>query len=267
MTKRVSWKVELPSVFGPIRLHASGPLNGSEQVVIVLHGMDRSASQYLRQGVEALPEAIVLAPEFDRFRFPGWRSFNLARMKDRDNRDLERRETLFPILEAIADYARGLGGKIAVYGHSAGAQLLLRWMLFEPEVLTHARLVAANPGWTTALEPAVSFPYGLKAAPLRPQPEAALALDLQVVAGADDTKEDHSALRRDAGADRQGTNRRDRALFFVRTAQEAARGFGIDTLWSLRIAASAGHSNSAMLRTAAPIILGPRTNQAKGGDD
>ena len=256
---RTTWRSEIPSTFGPISVRGSGPNSGAAHAVIVLHGMDRSANRYHRQAAEAMPDAIVLAPEFDAMRFPGWRSYNLARMTDADGRAVGESRTLYPALETLIEYARGLSEDVSIYGHSAGAQLLQRWALFRPHGLIGARLAVANAGWFTEPDPMIPFPYGLAVAPLTADLAGALALPLHIFVGEDDASEDHHALRRDAGADRQGLNRKARAVFLLNSARRVASRFGFDCNWSLTMTPGAGHSNAEMIRAAAPILLAPGT--------
>ena len=48
-----------------------------------------------------------------------------------------------------------------LYGHSAGAQFVHRYLYFVPEARV-AKVVAANAGWWTLPDLAVGFPYGLR---------------------------------------------------------------------------------------------------------
>ena len=252
---RTSWRAEIPSRFGPVVIRGAGPNGGSRRAVIALHGMDRSAVRYQRQCAAALPGTLVLAPEFDGVRFPGWRSYNLLRMIDQGDRPMRREETLLPVLERLIEFASGLSDEVSVYGHSAGAQLLQRWSLFAPETLRGARLVAANPGWSTAPVADARFPYGIDGAPLAPNLNEALALPLQLLIGADDTEENHRTLRRDRGADRQGLNRRSRAVYLLDAAQRAAEQSNARLNWSLTLAPGAGHSNAEMIRAASSLLV------------
>ncbi|MDP1588284.1 MAG: hypothetical protein Q8M07_11100 [Prosthecobacter sp.] len=154
-------------------------------VLIVMHGVNRDADRYRD---EWTPHAkkhgfILIAPEFSKEAFPGSDGYNLGT------------EGAFQFIEPVFDAVKAATGnrseRYHLYGHSAGAQFVHRFLYFVPQ----ARVAKA--GWWTMPDPEIDFPYGLRgstvdAAALR----AMLQRPLIVLLGTADTDEHHINLRR-----------------------------------------------------------------------
>jgi hypothetical protein len=224
-----------------IRLHARKGRPGA-RTLIILHGMERDAARYLSQWA-ALDDDMafnLIAPEFDQDQFPGWRGYNLGG-------DGTEFGAVFTALSQIADAAGGAD----FYGHSAGAQVLQRYVLFgdAPDAL----FIAANAGWYTAPED-VAFPYGLKDGPptnLR----TAFSRRLVLLNGGEDTDSTHRGLRHDENTDRQGNDRLARAEWMMECACKAANDLNAPLFWKRAVAPDAGHSNRAMAPAALRLLM------------
>ncbi|MEM9009719.1 MAG: hypothetical protein AAGE18_00715 [Pseudomonadota bacterium] len=246
---------------GPIRLHLPAPPVGHSarpsRGLLVLHGMDRAAARYARQwGPLARSGQQIAAPEFERARFPDWRAYNLAGMWDRRDRARPPERWLFGAIEELRQWmARGYDlDRVDLFGHSAGGQLVARHALFAPPSALPGAMIAANAGWYTLPDQTVPFPYGLGAAPARPELGRVLARPLTLLVGDRDTDRSHHGLRRDAGAIAQGATRLDRAHHcFTRAAGMAAR---LDTPlgWRLCVVPGAGHSNGQITAAARRLL-------------
>jgi hypothetical protein len=232
------------------------------QVLIVIPGTNRNAADYRADwdAVARERNLVVLVPEFSEEEFPGSAAYNLAGMIDGAGNMAPSDAWAFGIVEALFDDAvRKLGLRTdhyALFGHSAGAQFVHRFVQFVPH--NRARVaVAANAGWYTVPDDDVPFPYGLKDGPIGESDLApAFASNLHILLGADDIDSDQDSLRRDDRADRQGTNRLDRGLHYYAQARDVAENRSLPFRWSLSVLPGLAHSHSDMARAAQPFLLG-----------
>jgi alpha-beta hydrolase superfamily lysophospholipase len=227
-------------------------------VLVVLHGLGRNAAGY-RDHARALADRhglIVVAPLFDRARFPVWRYQLGGVARDGSGKtDLAlqpRGAWLSATLDALVDLVRereaNPGLPLLVVGHSAGGQALTRYAL-----TTDRRprlLIAANPSTWLWPDADRRFPYGFAALPSPPGGEAGLrrylGLPLVVLLGTADTIEDPD-LNRGPEAMRQGEHRYARGLAFYRAGEDLARERGWTFGWRLVEVPGVGHSARRML--------------------
>lgn len=246
----------------PVRVwYAAPPDPSTAQILIVMHGVERDAEEYRadwRDQVDA-HNVLVLVPEFSNEHYPGTDAYNLGNMTDENGNLQPREEWSFNVIEALFDHVvqelDSSAKDYALFGHSAGAQFVHRFVEFMPA--NRARVaVAANAGWYTVPDDNVKFPYGLRGAPAEPDRlEHAFASNLTILLGADDTDTESESLRRDDDADAQGTNRLDRGWNFYRTAQERAQRESLTFDWHLMVAPGIAHSHNNMAAVAAPLLL------------
>ncbi len=240
--------------------YAVGDGNPSQaQIVVVVHGVGRNASQYRDAWVPLIADrqAIVLAPEFDEHAYPGVEAFNLGGMVDADERDVSPDRWTFAAIEpVVAELVRRVNGsqtEFDMFGHSAGAQFVHRYVEYMPRTsMRHA--VAANAGWYTMPDPAQEFPYGYRDGPAQAPDAEVFGRRLTVLLGADDVEAEN--LRTAAPAMAQGANRLERGLAFYRAAREAATRDDAELRWDLRVIPGIAHDHVAMSRAAAQILFG-----------
>ncbi len=207
----------------PVLTHAYVPptVSARTRVTVVMHGKLRNAWEYLEPwvGWAADTDRIVLAPCFDRARWPGSRGYNLGNVFSGRNGRGERlpeSRWSFTVVEALHERVRAEFGleddRFALWGHSAGGQFVHRFLLFRPRAKVSAA-IASGCGWFTTPDARVDFPYGLRH-PLLSLSGAAvrayIAKPLVLMRGTRDTDRDDD-LRTTRGADRQGSNRYARA--------------------------------------------------------
>lgn len=221
-------------------------------VLFVIHGVGRNAAEYLDDWVEFADQRhfLLVVPEFSKAEFPGEEAFNSGNMFDAAGRPRPRAEWSYSVIEPLFDALPArLGGTrrdYLLYGHSAGAQFVQRFLYFVPEARV-TRIVAANAGWYMLPTFAAAFPYGLQgtaadAAALR----TALARPLVVLLGEADTDPGHPSLRHTPEADAQGLYRLARGRFFYARAQAEAGALHAPFHWSLAMAPGVAHINKAM---------------------
>ncbi|MEI6106524.1 MAG: alpha/beta hydrolase [Opitutae bacterium] len=226
-------------------------------VLFVLHGVGRNAEDYLNDWIEQADQYkfLLVVPEFSKAEFPGEEAYNSGNLFDAAGRLRPQSEWSFSMIEPIFDRVRTeLGSRRAdylIYGHSAGAQFVHRFLYFVPEARV-TRAVAANAGWYMLPELGTDFPYGLKGAPADEAAlRTALARPLVVLLGESDTDSEHVSLRHTPGADAQGLYRFARGQYFFAHAQATARALAAPCHWSLVTVPGIAHVNKAMAPFAA----------------
>jgi hypothetical protein len=227
------------------------------RVVVVMHGTNRNAAEYRDSWVPLVEHRpwVVVAPEFDREDFPGVAAYNLGGVVDDAGDPVARSAWTFSYIEPLVEQARARSGVRArtfdLFGHSAGAQFVHRYLEFVPDAPVR-RAVAANAGWYTEPDPEVDFPYGLRDAPREVDLRTLFARDLTVLLGSDDVEEDN--LRQDDGASRQGPTRIDRGERFHQLASDEARDLGTPFHWTLQVVPGVAHDHSPMSAAAAEVL-------------
>jgi hypothetical protein len=230
-------------------------------ILIVIPGTGRDAKEY-RADWEAEARdrhMIVLVPEFTKDEFPGASSYNLGNMVDEDGEAVPEDRWSFRLIEALFDYVvKDVGSdqnSYALFGHSAGAQFIHRFVEFVPDNRVSVA-VAANAGWYTMPDDRIAFPYGLKGSPSSERDlRGAFGTRLVVLLGADDIDPEATNLRRDEQADAQGTDRLDRGVTFYQRSRDVAEQHSLPFAWTLVVVPGIAHSHSDMAAAAAPLIL------------
>jgi poly(3-hydroxybutyrate) depolymerase len=230
------------------------------RVVVVMHGVNRDADRY-RDEWAALALAhglIVIVPEFSRADFPGSLGYNTGYFAEADGAPRPRERWSFAAIEPLFDEVRRRFGtgveRYALYGHSAGAQFVHRYVLFMPEARI-AQGIAANAGWYTMPDPALTFPYGTGGAPITAQAlSAALGKPLTLLLGTADTDPAAPDLRTTPEAMQQGPHRFARGHSFLEAGRRAAAQAGVHLGWRIVTVEGVGHQNGLMAQAAAPLI-------------
>lgn len=231
------------------------------RIVVVMHGVKRSAKAYLRAWTATADRLglLLAAPEFSQAGWPGSRSYNLGRLHRRKGVPPSDNQTTFAAVEKTFDAMRAhFGNRTAGYflfGHSAGAQFVHRMILFHPgnRIIGAA---AANAGWYTLPDPAIAFPYGIANTSVTPAHlRHILARPFIVILGRDDIDADHEALRRTPGANAQGPNRLARGRHFFAIAKHQAKRLGVPFAWQLVELDGIAHDHAKLVPAAAAQLL------------
>lgn len=238
---------------------AAGP---HAPLVFVIHGDGRDAQRYRRHWTDEAERRgfVLIVPGFSRDDFPGGTLFHLGGVVYRGAPVSEPLwtftaiERLFDALRASNAFTRG---DYDLYGHSAGAQFVHRFVMFRPDGRFRVA-VAANAGWYTMPDAGVPFPYGLGgAAGARADPTAAFGRRLVVLLGDADTDPHHHQLRRTPEAMAQGVHRYARGQAFFERARVEATKRGVRFAWMLDTAPGVAHSNAQMAAHAARFVGAP----------
>ncbi len=229
-------------------------------VVFVMHGVNRDADRY-RDEWAALARQhgfIAVVPQFSREDFPGSRGYNTGYFSEEDGTPRPRNLWSFAAIEPLFDDVRQRFGTRApgysIYGHSAGAQFVHRFVLFMPGARIE-QAISANAGWYTMPDMQTGFPYGLADAPVEKGAlAAALGKRLTVLLGTADTDRSDPDLRKTPESDAQGPHRFARGQRFFAIARQTAAALETPFGWSIRTVPGVGHSNGKMAKAAAPLL-------------
>ena len=241
-----------------IELHAYKPAGyAGGPILLVLHGLGTNATGYRDYAIPLADKLgyLVIAPLFDRKRFPVWRYQTGGIVRDQRAAELKvepQTQWVGQTFLAIIDNVRKSEEKprlgYSLIGHSAGGQTLSRFAAFIPHQAR--RIVIANP--STHLWPSLTerFLYGFGDLPPTTANEMALkrylAQPVTLLLGTADNKRDRD-LNVSEGAERQGANRLERGRNAFRAAQELAKQNGWPFAWQLVEVPDVGHSARRML--------------------
>ena len=233
-------------------------------IVFIMHGTNRDGDRYRDEWVDLAEKEnlIIVAPQFPRADFPGAIGYNLGYiLTEEGGTPRPKEQWAFSAIEPIFDEVRRLTNSknktYAMYGHSAGAQFVHRFVFFVPDARL-TRAVAANAGWYTLPTFDQDYPYGLGGTGLAPTTlNAALGNKLVVLLGTADNDPNHRSLRRTAEANAQGPHRFARGHTFFKTAQARAKREGVLFSWKLQYAPDIGHKNGLMAKFAAGYLAQP----------
>jgi len=220
----------------PLRVYYHYPdgVNSSTPILMVFHGGSRNAKANRDDLIDKANEKglIIIAPEFSAADFSLGDEYILGNVfVDGDNPSAAslnpESEWTFSYVEPLFDHVKNLtsnqNNTYHALGFSAGAQFLHRLLIFKPAARIDKAVVAAA-GWYTMPDTAINFPYGVKVAMVNQSDlDAFYSRDLWVIVGQNDN--DPNAPRRNPTVDVQGTNRLDRADYFVNESRNLASAF------------------------------------------
>ncbi len=231
-------------------------------VLLVMHGVKRDAERYRN---DWLPHArkygfILVVPEFSEANFPGPDAYSYGGTVDAKDRPQPREKWAFSFLEPLFDQVKVATGnrssKYHLYGHSAGAQFVHRYLYFVPGARV-ANAVAANAGWWTLPDLRTKFPYGLRGSVVNEGGlKAMLQRPLVVLLGTEDTDPNHPELRRTPEAMAQGPHRFARGQYFFAAGQKQAAALGVPFGWKLATAPGVAHHDDGMSAFAVEWLFG-----------
>ncbi len=260
----LSLTLDGPHAGKTLPIHAYCPSGGASgrPVVIVMHGVTRAAPDYMESwlGLAERADFVLLVPEFSRADWPGSQRYNLGNLRRGDGSIRPREAWTFTIVERAFDAAAGFLGSTAeryrLYGHSAGAQFVHRFLTFTggPRV---ERAVAANAGWYTLPDSDLAFPYGLGGVDVAEDTLAsAFATELTILLGQEDSDPEARDLRRTPEALAQGPHRLARGHSYLAAARDRAAAIGAPFHWRVEEVPMIGHSDRGMAPFAARLLGG-----------
>jgi len=230
------------------------PARGAETapIVFVMHGVKRNGDVYRDEWAPYAERLgfILLCPQFTQEEFPNDAGYNFGNTVSKTGRPNPPNKWGFNMIEPIFDRVRErLGNRSAtysIYGHSAGAQFVHRFLFFVPNArISH--VVSANAGWYSFPDLTIDFPYGLRhSAAGIDQLKLALQRPFVVLLGASDVDPNHPELRRTPEAEAQGAYRLARGQSFYEAGRRQAVALRVPFGWTLCTAPGIAHSDQGM---------------------
>ena len=231
-------KIECPNGTEPITVFTYKPPTYQDgPLLVVCHGVARNAEDYRNYAITLAERfgAIVVAPLFDKDRFPSLR-YQRGGLLDPQGKIQPADTWTYAVIPKIVAQVRALEGKpklpYYLIGHSAGGQFLVRLAAFMPG--EPVRIVAANPGSHLFPDRAQKFGYGFGGLPEPLSNDDVmrryLAAPLTIYLGTGDNTPEHSFDASEEGM-RQGPNRLARGRACFAAAQKLAKERGWAFNW------------------------------------
>lgn len=218
--------------------------------LLVFHGLDRNAEAYRDYAIPLGQRLcmLVVAPLFDKARFPTWRYQRGGIVHDGSVQPAE--SWTVNLVPRLASWIRHQEGRAelpyALIGHSAGGQFLSRVVAFGNDEAKE--IVIANPSTWVRPSLEIAAPYGFGGVFGPQQGEAALrrylAAKVTVLLGQEDVGSRNLATSEEA--EEQGSTRFERGQTVFREAANAARRHGCAFNWHLAAVPGVGHNARAM---------------------
>lgn len=234
-------------------------------ILFTFHGDERDAEAYRNDWVEAADQYgfMVFAPEFTDALYPGSTGYNTGNLfRDGDNpSSTPNPDSLwtFSLVEPLFQYSKQFSGSEAqgfvAFGHSAGAQFLHRFALYNSKSSMQLA-ICANAGWYTVPDSTKRFPYGLKQSPISTsEVKSAFHKKLLLLLGQQDINPNSAGLRHTPEADVQGINRLARGRYFYTESKKQADALSSDFQWSVAEVAGVGHDHTLMAKNAVSHVI------------
>ena len=239
--------------------HLPKTIDNDTKVLFVVHGNTRNADDYLNSWIRLTKDKniAIFAPHFKRSSFI---SFNTLQMstsngKIRTDTDLYLHNSIDTLFKYIKAKFKLKDKLYDIYGHSAGAQFVHRYLLMSDNPSVN-KAVAANAGWYTFLNGA-DFPYGVKNPPISltdSNVKKFLSTNLYILIGTNDIDVD-SSINKSKGAQKQGINRLQRAKNFFTYTESIVEQNNLEFKWKYQAVPGAPHSNKVMSKAAVLVLF------------
>ena len=269
-----------------IKVHYHRPENFTAQspILLVLPGAGRNGDSYRDAWVKASEfyNILVLSPEYAEKDYPfkdyhlggiisSWNIQDQISFDEHSNKAYLKEDSLnisyhtdstswiFNDFDRIFDLAvqatASQQQKYDVFGHSAGGQILHRFVLFHPHSKAN-RILASNSGFYTLADEAIDFPFGLaQTHHTTNQLPFSFKKQLTLFIGAlDNAQETGGTLLRSPTVDKQGLHRLERAHFFYKHSKEKATDLQADFNWQIEIIQGVGHDHHKMSQAASNYL-------------
>lgn len=257
-----------PFASKPIRVYYHIPNGniGTMPVLMAIPGEERDGRAYVSDWITASDQYkfMVFGPELPDSLFPGGNNLNEANMfTDGDNptRTTLNPDSIWtfslfdPLFLSIKQRTGTNAANYMVYAHSAGAQLVERFLLYKPNSLMQFG-ICANAGWYNMPNNRQNFPYGTKLTPItHPVLLDAFAKKMLFMFGKNDTGQTSFNLRHNPVVDVQGLNRLTRGRYFISKSRDSATLYNTPFNWNSTEVPSVGHDHTLMARAAVPYVV------------
>jgi|GEM_PF-360999 len=247
----------------PITVHYHVPVGdvSNMPIVFVHHGNSRDGDEYRDAWISSANSYnfIVISPEFSAADFPGSLYYMTGFVQDEGGAVNPEELWTFSIIEPLFSFVKDdVGNSSAsfdMFGHSAGAQFVHRFMLFTSNTSVN-RAISANAGWYTVPDVNINFPYGLIESPSGvAEMPTFFGRNLIVHLGQADNDPNDPVLNTSAGANAQGPHRYARGLHFFSESQSICAANALPFLWTKVEVPGVGHDFQVMSVEAAMLLF------------
>lgn len=245
--------------------------NSDSPILVVIPGGKRNAAMYRNNWKKKSEQygILILSPHYPEASFSGPSDYNLGGMLNtagdlqpkNDTFVDDKQQWIFKDFDLLfAHVVEQLGShqsKYDLFGHSAGGQVVHRFVLFSSSNKLN-RAIAANSGWYTVPDKSTSFPFGLKGTQATDAMlKNAFSRNLTVFLGEKDNERESRGHRLDTPETlRQGSGRFARGLYFFEAANKLSEKLGIKSAWKVQVVKGVGHSFRDMGDAAADYLYG-----------
>ena len=221
-------------------------------ILFIFPGANRNADDYLETWVPIADDKglMIFSFEFSTNYYSSY-EYQQGNIVDQNNNINNDSIWTFSLIEPVFDIIKSqLNYQLNsynMYGHSAGAQFVHRYVLF----ISNARInraVAANSGWYTVPDKSVLYPYGLDNSSLNiNQIHTAFSQNLEIHLGQNDNNPNDPYLRVTPEANLQGLHRLERGRYFFNQSEFLSLEYNSPSFnWVKKEVPNVGHSNDEM---------------------
>lgn len=221
-------------------------------ILIVMPGARRNAADY-RDSWHKLAltnDFIVLAVAANVRDFPDEYAYNAGGVITAKRKLIDEASWVFSAIEPLFNDFRGRfeseRQSYSIYGHSAGGQFVLGFLLLKPEARVDVA-IAANPAFCPLPDRRKQWPFGLRGLPLpKPAVDTWLETPLVVLLGDQDLQPRNRRLSNGPLARAQGPHVFARGLNFFNSALQVSDEREVPVRWKLEIVQGVGHNSAKM---------------------
>ena len=238
----------------------------NSRILILIHGAERRVQKFQAEWQEIADKynVILVSPYFSLKQFPHEYEFQLGNVIDFDHINgtqelVSENKWAFsiiePIFEKVKASLKNKSENYYLYGHSAGAQFVHRFLLFKPNAKLE-KVIFANSGWYTRPAYSQSYPYGLSGTNVSRESIAkAFSRNVTVLLGVNDTDKYHFQLKRNKTVDERGLNRFERGANYFKFCKMMSDSLKIPFNWKLSTAPGIEHRNDMMAYFAGELFF------------
>ncbi|MGL4520604.1 MAG: hypothetical protein ACRCUJ_13305 [Phocaeicola sp.] len=251
----VTYNKYQPLAQKPVQVHYYIPKGDISKmpILFLFPGVNRNADDYLEAWKAGADKKGILlfALEFSTKFYPSADYIEGGMFLNK--KEKTEAEWTFSLIEPLFQYiCQELSIQPTSYdmwGHSAGAQFVHRYLLFKPDAPI-GQAISANAGWYTVPDWEVEFPYGLKDSPSNvTKIKKALSNQLILQLGQNDTNPNDANLNHSPETDKQGLHRYERGLYFWEHSSTLGAEYG-NFNWEKREVPGVAHSYTQMAANA-----------------
>ena len=228
------------------------------KLLFVIHGNSRNAEDYISAWLPYVKNknVILVAPRFDKRNFRYF--FLLESANPSGVINIDSNDYINTSISSFFNFFKSKfslsTNKYMMFGHSAGAQFVHRYMLFGNDQRI-SNTVIANAGWYTFLNGA-NFPYGINNSPIdisETNLRWFMSNRSSLLIGSNDISLEN--VNSSKGARNQGGTRVDRANNYFNVLIDIAEKENIPLRWTYKVIDGVGHDYKEMTAEAANILL------------